>query len=63
LTVGPKEGECTLRTDDIIELIRGDKEIAVIMLSGIQYYSGQFFEIEKITKAGHEAVSFIDAKG
>lgn len=44
-----------MRTEDIIELINKDKEIAVVMLSGVQYYTGQLFEIEKITKAGHDA--------
>jgi kynureninase len=46
-----------LQTQDIIDLINKDDEIAVVMLSGVQYYTGQFFEIEKITKAGKEAVS------
>lgn len=55
MTIGPRKGEHTLRTEDIIELINKDKEIAVVMLSGVQYYTGQFFEIEKITKAGHAA--------
>ncbi|CEG72638.1 Putative Kynureninase [Rhizopus microsporus] len=55
LTVAPRPGEQTLRTEDIIDLIKKDKQIAVVMLAGVQYYTGQFFEIEKITKAGHEA--------
>ncbi|KAL0143435.1 kynureninase [Mucor lusitanicus] len=55
LTIAPRQGEHTLRTQDIIDLINRDDEIAVVMLSGVQYYTGQFFEIEKITKAGKEA--------
>ncbi|KAI8375031.1 kynureninase [Choanephora cucurbitarum] len=55
LTIAPRPGEHILRTEDIVDLIQKDKSIAVVMLSGIQYYTGQFFEIEKITKAGHEA--------
>ncbi|KAI8069753.1 kynureninase [Gilbertella persicaria] len=55
LTIAPRSGEHILRTEDIIQLIQDDKEIAVVMLAGIQYYTGQFFEIEKITKAGHDA--------
>lgn len=55
--MAPRPGEQTLRTEDIIDLIKKDKQIAVVMLAGVQYYTGQFFEIEKITKAGHEAVS------
>lgn len=45
-----------MQTQDIIDLINQDDEIAVVMLSGVQYYTGQFFEIEKITRAGKEAV-------
>ncbi|KAI8359971.1 kynureninase [Blakeslea trispora] len=55
LTIAPRSGEHILRTEDIIELIQKDDAIALVMLSGIQYYTGQFFEIEKITKAGHDA--------
>ncbi|KAG1139780.1 hypothetical protein G6F38_009586 [Rhizopus arrhizus] len=55
LTVAPRPGEQTLRTEDIIKTIKEDNQIAVVMLSGVQYYTGQFFEMEKITNAGHEA--------
>ncbi|KAI7898195.1 kynureninase [Cokeromyces recurvatus] len=56
LTVSPRDGHDVLETEDIIEYIKQHgSSIAVIMLSGVQYYTGQFFEIDKITKAGHEA--------
>ncbi|KAI9243422.1 kynureninase [Sporodiniella umbellata] len=55
LEMSQRQGEQILRTEDIIETIQNDKEIAVVLLPGIQYYTGQFFEIERITKAGHEA--------
>ncbi|KAI8807878.1 pyridoxal phosphate-dependent transferase [Cladochytrium replicatum] len=53
IEVSPREGEFTLRPDDILEIIEreGDK-IALVMFSGIQYYTGQFFPIPEITKAG-----------
>ncbi|CAJ0558038.1 unnamed protein product, partial [Mesorhabditis spiculigera] len=51
----PREGEETLRTEDILEYIEenGD-EIAIVFFSGIQYYTGQLFDIPAITKKGHE---------
>eukprot|EP01135_Chromosphaera_perkinsii_P003241 Nk52_evm16s239 gene=Nk52_evmTU16s239 len=51
----PRDGEFTLRTEDILELIssHGDS-VALVMFSGIQYYTGQFFDIPTITKAGHD---------
>ena len=54
ITIAPRDGEKTLRTQDILDVIEreGDKT-AVVMLSGVQYYTGQLFDMEAITKAGH----------
>ena len=51
-----REGETTVRTEDIEAMIaeRGE-EIAVVMFSGIQYYTGQLFQMGRITKAAHAA--------
>lgn len=50
----PREGEFCLRTEDILKTIeeQGD-EISVVIFSAIQYYTGQLFDIEKITAAAH----------
>lgn len=49
----PREGEHNLRTEDILAKIESEGDsIALICFSGVHYYTGQFFEIEKITKAG-----------
>lgn len=50
----PREGEAFIRTDDIeAYLAREGKSVALIMLGGVNYYSGQAFEMERITRAGH----------
>lgn len=52
----PRPDEHTLRTEEIIAAIKEHGEqLALVLLPGVQYYSGQFFEIKKITKAAHEA--------
>ncbi|KAK1798851.1 hypothetical protein P4O66_007134 [Electrophorus voltai] len=50
----PRQGEDTLRTEDILSKIEQEgASIAVVMLSGVQYYTGQLFDMEAITRAGH----------
>lgn len=53
--VVPRKDEEILRTEDIISIIeeQGDS-IALVMFSGVQYYTGQFFDIEKITAAAQK---------
>ncbi|XP_027512145.1 kynureninase isoform X3 [Corapipo altera] len=51
----PRQGEETLRTEDILAVIEKEGDsIAVIMFSGVQYYTGQLFDIPRITKAGQK---------
>lgn len=58
LQLAPREGESTLRTDDIVETIeRNGDEIAVILLGGVNYYSGQAFDMKTITEAGHRVAA------
>lgn len=50
----PSDGSDYLGTDEIIQRINeiGD-ELALVMFPGIQYYTGQFFDIQAITEAAH----------
>jgi kynureninase len=50
-----REAEFTVRTDDVIELIEKQADqLAVVMLAGVNFFTGQLFDIEKITRAGQK---------
>jgi kynureninase len=50
----PREGEQYLRTEDIISTIQQHGEqTAVVILGAVQYYTGQFFDVKRITEAAH----------
>lgn len=54
IEIFPREGEHTLRTEDIISTIKqhGDS-IALVLFGGVNYYTGQLFDMKSITDAAH----------
>ena len=51
----PRKGEAALRIGDITKYIKeNSSEIALIMLGGVNYYTGQVFDMQKITKVAKE---------
>ena len=52
---GPREGEATVRTEDIVALIEENADsLAVIVLAGVNFFTGQFFDIAAITAAAQK---------
>ncbi len=50
LELHPRKGEHILKTEDILETIKNhSSELALVMMSGVQYYTGQWFDMEKIS--------------
>jgi kynureninase len=50
----PRPGEANIRTEDIETRIQTEgHEIALVLFSGVNYYSGQAFDCPRITAAGH----------
>jgi kynureninase len=59
IEVGPKEGSAYIETSDIIDAIKknGD-QTALVIFGGVNYYSGQVFNMQQICKAAHEAGAY-----
>jgi kynureninase len=53
--IAPRKGETLLREEDILQKIAetGD-ELALVMIGGVNYYTGQLFDMKIITEATHE---------
>jgi kynureninase len=48
----PRNGEFVIRTEEIIDLIeKHADQLALVMFAGVNFFSGQFFDIGKITGA------------
>ena len=60
IALEPRAGEHCLRTEDVVEAIKnaGDS-LALVMMGGVNYYTGQLFDIARITEAAHEVGAII----
>jgi kynureninase len=54
IEVAPREGEHLIRHEDILSAIAQHGEsVAMVMFGGVNYYTGQVFDMKAITEAGH----------
>ena len=58
--IEPRNGEEIIRNEDVLSRIQEiGEELALIMIGGVNYYSGQVFDMKNITKKGHEVGAFV----
>jgi kynureninase len=55
-----RNGEHNIRLEDVLAKIEevGD-ELALVMIGGVNYYTGQVFDMKTITEAGHKAGAYV----
>jgi kynureninase len=59
IEIAPRPGEETLRTEDILDTIEQHKnELALTMFGGVNYYTGQWYDMQAITEAAHRAGAY-----
>jgi kynureninase len=55
----PRAGEHILREEDIeAEIEKAGASLAVVMIGGVNYYTGQYFDLHRITQAAHKAGAY-----
>lgn len=60
IEIEPREGEYHIRHEDIYAAIeKNEDSLALIMIGGVNYFSGQVFDMKAITEAGHKAGAIV----
>lgn len=59
IEISPRDGEFNIRTEDILAIIDQYKDtVALVLFGGVNYYSGQVFDMPAITKAAQDAGAY-----
>lgn len=59
IEIAPREGEHLIREEDILAKIEEvGEELALVMIGGVNYYTGQLFDMKKITEAAHKVGAY-----
>lgn len=57
--VKPRDGEHAIRSEDILSTIQQHKDsTALVLFGGVNYYTGQLFDMKAITEAAHTAGAY-----
>ena len=60
IEVYPRDGEHTIREEDILSTIEEiGEELALVFWGGVNYYSGQVFDMAKITEKAHAQGAYV----
>jgi kynureninase len=60
VVLGPRDGEHLVRAEDLERAIEeAADDLALVFLSGVNFATGQAFDIERLTAAGHEAGALV----
>jgi kynureninase len=55
-----REGEHNIRLEDILSKIEEvGEELALVLIGGVNYYTGQVFDMKTITEAGHKQGAYV----
>ena len=56
IEVAPRDGEYLVHEDDILAAIEAHAdELALVFFGGVNYFTGQLFDLERLTRAAHDA--------
>jgi kynureninase len=59
IEIKPGKGEHVLRTEDIVSAIEANKDsVALVLFGGLNYYTGQFFDLLTITAEAHRVGAY-----
>ncbi|WP_296685956.1 kynureninase [Flavobacterium sp.] len=55
-----REGEHNIRLEDVVAKIEElGEELALVLIGGVNYYTGQVFDMKTITEAGHNVGAYV----
>lgn len=60
IEIAPRKGEYLIRTEDILKAIKDNADnLALVMIGGVNYLTGQLMDMPAITEAGHKAGAYV----
>jgi kynureninase len=60
IEIAPRKGEHILRKEDILQTIKENADnLALVIIGGVNYLTGQLMDMPAITEAGHKAGAYV----